>query len=115
MSPSKRSRWSVGDLIIPAVILGTIALIVHIARPDTGTMFDDDNFGGTVVLGAVAILGVVASGFVIRALFRNVGLRGPCPSCGEVANWGCRQAHRFEARSHSVRKLRRVPPSNRQR
>ena len=51
-------------------------------------MFDNDNFGGTVVLGAAGIVATVVGIVMVRAMFRGIGLRGPCPCCGAVADRG---------------------------
>ncbi|HEY6035292.1 MAG TPA: hypothetical protein VIV58_13550, partial [Kofleriaceae bacterium] len=74
-----------GKLVGPAVMLAGVAWIVHLARPSSGTMLDDDNIGPTVVLGAIALLVVVAGAFLTRYLLRTVTLEGPCPACGVVA------------------------------
>src|SRR5664279_5179817 len=66
-------------------MVGGLALIVHLARPSTGTMFDDDNFGGTAVLGLVGVIVIVAGGFMTRSSMRTITLEGPCPSCGAVS------------------------------
>lgn|SRR5664279_60880 len=77
-----------GVLIGLAVLAGAIALIVYLACPHSGTMFDDDNFGGTVVLGAVAIVAAVIGILIARQNLRGVTLQGPCPVCGAVAYRG---------------------------
>ncbi|MEO6771710.1 MAG: hypothetical protein ABI467_01645, partial [Kofleriaceae bacterium] len=69
----------------PIFIVGAVALIVHLARPSSGTMFDDDNFGGTFWGLAVSVIGLVSGYFMTRSTLRNVILRGPCPRCGAVA------------------------------
>lgn len=88
-SPSARIPFALGDLIAPAlivgVLVGAIALIVHLVRPTAGTMFDDDNIGPTVVLGPVAIIVLVIGGVIVRSSLRGIMLRGPCPGCGAVA------------------------------
>jgi len=83
--PTTRAPATARDFLGPLVFLGAIGLIVHVVRPASGTMFDDDNFGGTVVLGAVAIVATVLGAIFTRATLRGVGLRGPCPSCATVA------------------------------
>lgn len=72
------------DFSGPLLVLAAFGLIVHVVHPASGTMFDNDNFGGTVVMGAVAIIAGVIGGFMTRSAMRRVALRAPCPSCGSV-------------------------------
>jgi hypothetical protein len=72
-------------LLGPLLVIGAAGLIVHLARPSSGTMFDDDNFGGTFVGLAASIIGLVSGYFITRSAVRDVALRGPCPGCGVVA------------------------------
>lgn len=72
-------------LLGPAVIVGGIAWIVHLARPKTGAMFDDDNIGPTVVFGAIALVIIIIGIFLTRSSMRVVSVEGPCPSCGANA------------------------------
>lgn len=69
----------------PAVIVGGVAWIVHLARPKAGTMFDDDNIGPTVVFGAIALVIIIIGIFLVRWSIRGVDVEGPCPSCGANA------------------------------
>ncbi len=82
---TSRAPRTLRDFIGPVVVVGAVVLIVHVVRPEAGTMFDDDNFGGTVVLGMAAIVAAVVGVVVTRATLRRVALRGPCPSCGAMA------------------------------
>jgi hypothetical protein len=74
------------DFIGPLIIVGALAFIVHLARPGSGTMFDHDHFGGTMVGLGAAVIAVVIGGYMTRSSLRASALRGPCPSCGVVEN-----------------------------
>ena len=86
VTASTRVPWSPSALVPPLVLLGAIGLLVHVARPASGKMFDDSNVGGTVVLGVVGVVAVVIGIVMTRAMLRGVALRGPCPICGAVAD-----------------------------
>ena len=90
--PSARIPFSLGELIAPGVLVGVlvgaIALLVHLVHPSSGTMFDEDNIGPTVVLGPVAIVALVVGIVIVRSSLRAVMLKGPCPACGTVAARG---------------------------
>jgi hypothetical protein len=71
------------------MVVGVIAWIVHLIHLGFERMFDDDHFGGTVVLSIVAVIAAVFGGLgtqKLRASLRSTVLRGPCPCCGVVAS-----------------------------
>ncbi len=74
------------DFIGPILLLAAIGLLVHVLRHPTGTLFDDENVGATIVLGGAAILTLIVGGFKTRSALRDVGLRAPCANCGSVAD-----------------------------
>ena|SRR5664279_1581782 len=83
---ARRIPETVGaKLFGPLVIIGGIAWIVHLARPKTGTMFDDDNIGPTVVFGAIALVIIIIGIFLTRSSVRVLSVEGACPCCGATA------------------------------
>ncbi|HEX4452950.1 MAG TPA: hypothetical protein VH143_18880 [Kofleriaceae bacterium] len=48
-------------MIFGLVIAGGLVIVVHVARPSSGTMFDDHNFGAAVVEGAFGVIVAGAS------------------------------------------------------